>query len=175
MHHRSCCACCRSDCTTASGQLSIWKQHHTSRLLTKCTSSPFLLWLPFERIPRSHYRHRLTHSDRKSRLNPLSLLAIMRAIHWNSRSRDSQLALVETQLQTDSISSMTGSQDFLNALAAVTYWQAGVCVGLLQGYAYAAAEACLALGFTDVERQLRLFLPESQVGCCCVHSVGTVP
>jgi hypothetical protein len=57
---------------------------------------------------------------------------------------------------------MTASQQgnhLIDTLAAVGYWQAGLCVGLAQGYAYAAAETCHALGFTAWEGQLRRVLP----------------
>lgn len=47
----------------------------------------------------------------------------------------------------------------LHALAAPLYWQAGAAVGLAQGYAYAAAEVCAALGLSDLERQFRAYVP----------------
>lgn len=67
--------------------------------------------------------------------------------------------------------SMSGSNSsqLIDTLAAVGYWQAGVCVGVAQGYAYAAAETCHALGLTGWEGQLRRVLPSKAeaVSCCC--------
>jgi hypothetical protein len=63
---------------------------------------------------------------------------------------------------------MVGTAQLLESLAALTYWQAGCCVGLLQGYAYAAAETCHVLGLTDAEQQFRRLLPRPQVSTTLV-------
>jgi hypothetical protein len=84
----------------------------------------------------------------------------MRALHLCQTRYD----IVDTprssssQLLELSMSGSHGNQ-LIDALAAVGYWQAGLCVGLAQGYAYAAAETCHALGFTAWEGQLRRVLP----------------
>lgn len=74
--------------------------------------------------------------------------------------------LLSEQLGTEvcSASSTARSMTIAASLAALGYGSAGLCIGLLQGYAYVAAEACHALGLTTVEQQLRWFLPDRKVG-----------
>jgi len=80
-------------------------------------------------------------------------------------------ALTSEQLRAEvcSASSTARSMTIAASLAALGYGSAGSCIGLLQGYAYVAAEACHALGLTTVEQKLRWFLPDCKVG----KSAGT--
>lgn len=47
----------------------------------------------------------------------------------------------------------------LDWLAGLPYLQAGIAVGLLQGYVFLLAEICHSIGFYTVEGELRSFLP----------------
>lgn len=81
----------------------------------------------------------------------------MRALHL-CQTRYDIIETPRSQLLELSMSESHGNQ-LIETLAAVGYWQAGLCVGLAQGYSYAAAETCHALGFTTWEGQLRRVLP----------------
>lgn len=102
----------------------------------------------------------------------------MKAIHLTGGNHEHQVSAC-TNLQADY--RMNGSYDLLESIVAIGYWQAGIVVGLLQGYAYAAAEACHAVGLTGFEQQLRGLLPRAKVGqpaaaavMCCSDSVCLV-
>lgn len=48
----------------------------------------------------------------------------------------------------------------LESLVSLGYWEAGLAVGVMQGYAYAAAETCRWLKWDGVEQTLRVVLPD---------------
>lgn len=77
-------------------------------------------------------------------------------------SRPGQLGPAELSNLQPQLGMMAFHQ-LLDSLAAVAYWEAGVCTGLLQGYAYAAAEVAEALGLTEAERRLRRWTPAQRV------------
>lgn len=100
----------------------------------------------------------------------------MRAIHWSSTNQARQIALCTTPLtqQGNNHSAMPPqAAQLLHALAAPLYWQAGAAVGLAQGYAYAAAEVCAALGFSDLERQFRAYVPPQEPASESPAAVGS--
>jgi hypothetical protein len=101
----------------------------------------------------------------------------MRALHWSSPTQARQIALCASLLATQQGSNTSTSAmppqaatQLLQALAAPLYAYAGAAVGLAQGYAYAAAEVCAALGLSDLERQFRAYVPPKAPPAAAVDS-----